>query len=276
MAVLLALGSALAYGLSDFIGGLLSRRTGVWSVAVVGQVASTICTAAVATLVAGDPVVADWIWGGVAGIGSGVGTAFLYRGLAGGRMSVVAPVSAVGAAMLPVLVGVVTGERPSAVTWLGVGCALPAIWLVSRSREDDLRPAGAGVLDGVLAGLGFGALFTALGQVPDDAGLGPLALAQGVSVVVIITLALALRSDWLPRDRFAAVAVTAGLLGSFATGLFLLSTQSGLLTVAAVLSSLYPATTVLLAALVLHERIDRAQGLGLLLAAAAVGLVAAG
>lgn len=276
MVVLLALGSALAYGLADFVGGLLSRRTGVWSVATVGQATATLCTALVALLVAGDPVAGDWVWGATAGVGSGVGTVFLYRGLAGGRMSVVAPVSAVGAAVLPGLVGVATGERPAALTWLGVACAFPAIWLVSRPQRGDAEASRGGVLDGLLAGLGFGALFTALGQVPDAAGLGPLALAQAVSVVVIVAIAVALRTAWVPRDRYAAAAAVAGLLGALATGLFLLATQSGLLTVAAVLSSLYPATTVLLAALVLRERIGRAQGLGLLLAAAAVGLVAAG
>lgn len=276
MVVLLALGSALAYGLADFVGGLLSRRTGVWSVAAVGQATSTVCTAVVALLVTGDPGAGDWIWGATAGVGSGVGTVFLYRGLASGRMSVVAPLSAVGAALLPVLVGIAAGERPAALTWLGVGCAFPAIWLVSRTRDGTTPPARGGVVDGLLAGVGFGVLFTTLGQVPDSAGLGPLALAQAVSVVVIVAIAVTLRSSWLPRDRFAAAAGVAGLLGAVATGLFLLATQSGLLAVAAVLSSLYPAATVLLAALVLHERIGRAQGLGLLLAATAVGLVAAG
>lgn len=278
MVVLLALGSALAYGLSDFVAGLLSRRTGVWSVAVVGQVTSTLCTTLVAWRVPGDPVAVDWVWGAVAGGGSGVGTVFLYRGLARGRMGVVAPLSAVGAALVPVLVGLVAGERPDALTWLGVACAFPAIWLISRS------PSGAGctvrrasgVVDGIVAGLGFGVLFAALGQVPDSAGLGPLALTQGASVVVIVAIAIVAGGDWRPRDRFAALGATAGLLGAAATGLFLLATHAGLLIIAAVLSALYPATTVLLAAGLLHERIHRAQGWGLLLAATAVGLVAAG
>lgn len=279
MVVLLALGSAVAYGLSDFVGGILSRRMRVFAVAVVGQSVSTAGTGVATLLFPGAPTTPDWVWGAVAGVGSGIGAAFLYRGLASGRMSVVAPLSAVAAALLPVAAGFISGERPTLVTWLGVVCAFPAIWLVSRAAEeapDDDRAHRAGVADGLLAGLGFGSLFAALGQVDDGSGLGPLALAQATSVVAIVALAVALRQPWFPRYRGEAAASIAGLLGALATSLFLLSTQSGLLTVAAVLSSLYPASTVLLAALLLHERIRRSQGLGLLLAGAAVALVAAG
>ena len=135
MAVLLALGSAVAYGLSDFIGGILARRARVFAVAVVGQTASTAGTGVPAMLFfSGEPATPDWVWGAVAGVGSGLGAVFLYRGLASGRMSVVAPLSAVAAALLPAVVGFISGERPTVVTWLGVACAFPAIWLVSRFR----------------------------------------------------------------------------------------------------------------------------------------------
>ena len=278
MVVLLALGSAISYGLADFLGGVLARRTTVWAVAVVAQLASAFCTTLVALFSGGQPAPADWWWAAVAGVGSGVGTVFLYRGLAAGRMSVVAPLSAVGAAIVPVFVGVVSGERPDTVTWVGVAVAFPAIWLVSQSAQlsSEEPTRRAGVLDGLLAGLGFGALFAALGQIPGSAGLRPLALSQGVSVLVIVAIATVLRRRWVPRGRHAAAAVAVGAAGALATGLFLLATQAGLLTVAAVLSSLYPATTVLLATMVLHERIHRSQGVGLALAAVAVGLVAAG
>ena len=277
MVVVLALGSAVAYGLSDFVGGMLSRRTSAWAVAVSAQAAATVILALLALVTGGEPGPDDWLWGSLSGVGGGVGAAFLYRGLATGSMSVVAPISAVGAALVPVVVGVVTGERPTVVTWAGVACALPAIWLVSQADEhQDPANPGAGLVDAVLAGLGFGLLFSALGQVSDEAGFGPLSLSYAVSVLATVVLAVALRAAWLPRDRAAAVAAGAGVLGSAATALFLLATQTGLLAVASVLSSLYPATTVLLAALVLHERIGRGQGLGLALAALAVALVAAG
>jgi uncharacterized membrane protein len=279
MAVVLALCSALAYGLSDFLGGILSRRTSAWAVAVVGQSSSTACTALVAVFVAGQPAGQDYAWAAVAGIGSGVGTGFLYRGLSSGRMAVVAPVSAVGAAVVPVLAGTLTGERLSIIVWLGIAAALPGIWLVS-STPDAGAPkrtwVAEGLVDGVLAGLGFGMLFAALGQVPDSAGLWPLALCQLVSVPAVVVLAAMLSAAWVPRGSTVRWAVLAGPLGATATGAFLLATQQGYLTVAGVLSSLYPASTVLLAAVVLHERVHRAQGVGLLLCGIAVALVAGG
>lgn len=293
MAVLLALCSALAYGFSDFLGGVLSRRTSAWSVAVVAQTSSASCTALVALFVPGDPAAVHFGWALLAGVGSGTGAAFLYRGFAAGRMSVVAPVSAVGAALVPVLVGVVTGERPAPLVWVGVVVALPAIWLVSSTPAPAPTspdpPSGTlsgtgvaaagltgGLLDGVLAGLGFGVLFAALGQVPESAGWWPLALCQAVGVPAVVLLAVVLGASWVPRGRTVRLAAFVGPLGAIATGLFLLSSQQGFLTVAGVLASLYPASTVVLAALVLHENVHRAQGVGLGLCALAVVLVAGG
>jgi drug/metabolite transporter (DMT)-like permease len=278
MAVLLALCSALAYGLSDFLGGILSRRTSAWSVAVVGQTSSAVCTSLVALLVAGDPARASFGWGVVAGVGGGMGTGFLYRGFASGRMGVVAPVSAVGAALVPVLTGTITGERPSTLTWLGILAALPGIWLVSSSPDapGTRGSLAEGFVDGVLAGLGFGVLFAALGQVPDSAGWWPLAVCQVVSVLAVVAIAVLMRAPWVPRGRVVRLAVLTGPLGATATAAFLLATQRGFLTVAGILASLYPASTVLLATLLLHERIHRAQGVGLAFCAVAVAFVAGG
>lgn len=278
MGVVLALGAAVAYGLSDFVGGLASRRTTPWPVAFLAAVGGLAGAATVAFVRGGDPATADLVWGAVAGVGSGGGSVFLYRGLATGRMGVVAPVSAVGAAVVPVVVGLATGERPSTLTLLGVVAALPGIWLVARVPEADptAGPEHTGFLDGVLAGLGFGLLFVALGQVPDDAGFWPLAATQAASLVTICLIATVLRQSWVPTARSEWWGAGAGLVATAAVLMFLLATQSGLLTVAAVLTSLYPAFTILLAAVVLHEQIHRAQGYGLLLCGAAVTLVAAG
>jgi drug/metabolite transporter (DMT)-like permease len=280
--VILALGSALAYGLSDFLGGLFSRHSSVWPVAVVVQTSGAVFVLAASLLFAGDPTATHLVWGLLSGLGSGLGTAFLYRGLATGRMSVVAPLSAVGAAVLPVVVGVVTGDRPTVLAWVGIAFALPAIWLVSAGEGDEsitgehVSRTGAGVLDGILAGLGFGFLFVALGQVPDGAGLVPAGLGMAASILVVVALAVGLRQPWVPRDPRAVSAVSVGVLAAVATVLFQLATQSGLLTIASVLSSLYPAFTVLLAVLVLREHIHRGQAVGLALAGAAVTLVAVG
>lgn len=279
MAVVLSLLSALAYGVSDFLGGLFTKRSGPWQTAVVGQSSSAVCTVVVATVVAGDPGGTDWLWGVVGGAGTGIGAVFLYRGLANGRMSVVAPLSAVVCALLPVAVGLVTGDRPGPLVLVGIVVAFPAIALVSRVVEDDAVAAAAhrgGTLDGLLAGIGFGVLFVALGQVGDDAGLWPLALAQGVSAATVVVVAVGLRQPWVPRGRPAWRALLMGPLGATATTAFLLASREGLLSVVSVISSLYPATTVLLATLVLKERIQAWQGVGLALAATAVTLVALG
>jgi drug/metabolite transporter (DMT)-like permease len=280
MAVLLALASALAYGLSDFVGGLVARRTSAWSVAVVGSLTAATCTAVLAAFAPGDPSAADLAWAGLAGIGSGAGAGFLYRGFAAGRMGVVAPVSAVGAAVVPLLVGVVSGERPVALAWVGIAAALPGIWLVSREPvpedAEHHSATAAGVVDGLLAGLGFGMLFAALGQIPDSAGLWPLALTQLLSVPTVVVIAGLMREPWLPRHQAAWNAVWCGLLSTVATATFLLATQRGFLTISGVLASLYPAFTILLAAMLLKEHIHRAQAIGLVLCGGAVALVAAG
>ena len=280
MAVLLALCSAVAYGVSDFIGGAVARRASAWQVAVVAQLSSTLCILLVASLLPGSPTGHDLAWGAVAGIGSGLGTGFLYRGFASGRISVVSPVSAVGSAAVPVLVGAATGERPSVLIWAGIALALPGIWAVSAvpgtSAEGNRGSLGEGLLDGVLSGLGFGGLFAALGQVPSSAGLLPLVAANAVSVPTVVVLALALRSSWRPRGRTVWWALAAGPFGASATAAFLLASQRGFLSVAGVLSALYPATTVLLAVALLHERIHRLQAVGLALCALAIALVAGG
>lgn len=279
MAILLSLLSAAAYGLADFVGGVTSKKASPWAVALVMQVSGTILVLLLTLVVDGDPTRTDLLWGAVAGIGNGFGTAFLYRGLSTGRMGVVAPISGVGAALVPVAVGVLAGERPTSLVWFGIAAALPGIWLVSRDHgPEDISgatPTTSGVLDGVLAGLGFGSLFAALAQVPEEAGFLPLAVNQVVAGVVIVAVATAVRAPWVPR-RSALPGAGAGALGALATGSFMVASQGGHLTVTAVIASLYPAFTVVLAATVLRERIHLGQAAGLLLCGVAVGLVAVG
>jgi drug/metabolite transporter (DMT)-like permease len=276
--ILLSLVAAAAYGLSDFNGGTFAKRAGAWSVSLVAQCAGAVLVLAAALLLGGSPTGTDLLWALLGGLGNGFGTAYLYRGLASGRMGVVAPVSGVGAVVVPVLAGVVAGERPGLLVWVGVALALPAIWLVSREPVEAL-PGGrgpTGVIDGLVAGLGFGTLFAALAQVPGSAGLLPLALNQAVAGVVIVAVASLLRAPWVPRNRYALGGVVSGALGALATGAFQVATHHGYLAIAAVVTSLYPAFTVLLAATVLHERVHRAQAIGLALCAGAVVLVAGG
>ncbi|RNL79630.1 EamA family transporter [Nocardioides marmorisolisilvae] len=273
MTVALALVAAFFYGLSDFLGGVFSRRTSVWPVGLLACVGATFGSVVIATFTSGDPTGHDFAWALLAGVGSGSGTAFLYRGLASGRMGVVAPVSAVGAVVVPLVAGVATGERPPIASWIGIALALPGIWLVSR--EDDAAPSGSsGLLDGIFAGLGFGLLFAALGQVPtEEAGYWPLVATNTVSVLSLVVVALAVGGSLVPRNRVDLGGLLAGGLASLAVLFFALANSHGLLSIAAVITSLYPAFTVIFAVGLLREHVHRAQAVGLAFCAASVVLV---
>jgi drug/metabolite transporter (DMT)-like permease len=279
MTVVLALVSAIMYGVSDFVGGFASRRTSVWPVGLLACAGGLVGAVLIALAEPGDPTSADLGWGLLAGLGSGSGTAFLYRGLASGRMGVVAPVSAVGAVLVPLLVGLLSGERPAVLAWVGILLALPGIWLVSREEGTVDGTTGGladGLVDGIAAGIGFGVLFAALGQVPDSAGYWPLVASQGASVLALAAVALLLGGDPVPRRIAELWGLVPGVLATLAVLFFVLATHHGLLSVAAVITSLYPAFTVLLAVVVLREHIHRVQAVGLLLCALTVACVSAG
>ncbi len=290
LTVLLGLAAGLGYGLADFVGGLASRRVHYAVVSVIGTATAVVITFAALLALPGTPTAQALTWGTIAGLGGGFGGLMLYRGLGIGRMGVVAPLSALGTAVIPVIVGVALGDRPSVPAWAGIALALPAIWLVSTSGEalpaasSDSPSAGrggleAGVVEGLLAGLGFALLLIGLSLGGDGVGLWPVAASQGSALVVMGAAMLgALRlpaNRTLPR-REAGLAVSAGLFGGVGAIAYLLATQAGLLSVVAVITSLYPASTVLLSAVVLHERIHGRQLGGLALAVAAVVLIVLG
>lgn len=280
MSVILALAAAVAYGASDFIGGLLSRRASFLQVAAVAQTFATIAIllALPFTTHAGPPAIALG-WGTAGGGGGALGVLALYRGLGSGRMAVVAPISGVIAAALPALAGFVLGERPSALALAGIALALPAVWLVSSGDKQGTGGEGgsaAGAIDGLLAGLGFGLLFLALGRGGEGAGLWPVAVAAISSLVVLVIAAVIGGATRLPSPRVAAGAAAVGGLGAAATVLFFLATHRGLLALVSVLTSLYPAVTVLLARLTLGERFGRLQTVGMGMAAVAIVLIVAG
>ena len=262
--ILLALASAVSYGASDFVGGVGARRSSPWQILLVGQVAGMLALFIAALLRRGEPVASDFAWAVLAGVGSAAGGLFLFRGMARGRMGLVAPISAVGAATLPVLVGVALGERPGLLVWAGMAIALPGIWLVSREAGRDRPPRSwAALLDGAVAGAGFGLLFIALAQIRADAGLLPLAANQLTGAVLTLGAALLLRQPWRPTRDVLAWGGASGLLGAAGTLTFVLSSGATSLGIAAVLTSLYPAVTVLLAAGVLRERLTASQGAGI-------------
>jgi len=277
MGILLALASALLYGGSDFGGGLASRRLGSLQVAAVGSAAATVLAWATLILVGGPgPSLRAVAWGLASGLAGGVGTLVLYRGLARGQMSVVGPLSAVGAAVVPVVAGVALGERPSLLSVAGVLVALPAIVLVaaSGSVRGKLGATPKGLLDGLAAGLAFGILFIGLAQAGRNAGLWPVASEQTGALLVTLAVAVKTREPLRIPLRAAGLPVLVGASGMAATLAYFYATHFSMLAIAAVLVSLYPGVTVLLARTLLHERFTPAQRAGLGLCALAIAAIA--
>ncbi|HEX6447284.1 MAG TPA: EamA family transporter [Streptosporangiales bacterium] len=278
IAVGLALLCALTYGSSDFVAGLTSRRMHYVRVGLLAQCAAAAATWAAVPMTGGTLTMRAVLWGALSGVGGGVGTVALYRGLGRGQMAVAGPVSAAGAAVVPAVAGLLFGERPSALTWAGVGLVVPAILLISSGSDDRTRPRGGpveGAVDGLVAGLGFGLLFLGLGRAGHGSGLWPTAFGAIVSLAVLVVAAVVMRRRIQgPRGTTAQrlASIGSGLLGAAATITYLVSARFGLLVVVAVLASLYPGITVLLARVVLHERMTAWQLAGL--AVAAAGIVA--
>ena len=274
MGILLALAAALLYGSSDFGGGLAARRLGSLRVAVVGSAAATVLAWATLILVGGPgPSLRAVAWGLASGLAGGAGTLVLYRGLARGQMSVVGPLSAVGAAVVPVAAGVALGERPSLLSVAGVLVALPAIVLVAASGSVRGK-LGAGLLDGLAAGLAFGILFIGLAQAGRNAGLWPVASEQTGALLITLALAVKTREPLRIPLRAAGLPVLVGASGMAATLAYFYATHFSMLAIAAVLVSLYPGITVLFARTLLHERFTPAQRTGLGLCALAIAAIA--
>jgi drug/metabolite transporter (DMT)-like permease len=271
MPALLALASACTFGVADFLGGVATRRTHVVAVTWLTNVAGAALAFVLVLVVEGRWSAGAIVWGGLGGICGLAGLLLLYQGLAIGPNRLVSPLSAVIAAVVPVVVGVASGDRPGTLAIGGLCLAPIAVWLVAGG---DFRLAGASrvpLLLGVGAGLGFGTFFAVLAQAPDDAGAVPLLAARVVSVSVLTIAAVVVRPS-PPSAAALGVAVAAGALDMTANGFFLWSTLDGELAIVGALVSLFPATTVLLAVLVLGERLDRSQlaGLGLAITAAAL------
>jgi len=282
IATFFALAAAFGYGLGDFIAGMLSRRLHYAVVAVVSGIAALLTTVvALGSLPSVLPTQSAFAWGAASGIGTAVGTLALFRGLGRGRMGIVAPVSGVTAAAIPVVVGVVIGDRPGLVAWVGVVLAVLAIWLVSAEEDAaESDPDGprlaTSVSDGFLAGVGFAILFIGLNFAGDGSGLWPV-LASELAALIVFAAAFLVALPTIDRRRPATRDLgMSGLVGVFGAGstiAYFLATTAGLLSIVTVLASLYPAVTVVLAIIVAHESVGRRQSLGLVLACVAIAMI---
>ncbi|CAM5305624.1 DMT family transporter [Streptomyces canus] len=274
MGPLLALASAVCYGIVDFTGGLLSRRAHFAAVTFLGQVGGLLLATAAALLLPAEAVrPVDLLWGALSGVGSGVAMHFLNRGLSHGAMSVVVPVSAVTGVGLSVVCGVLLGDRPTAVAWLGIALSVPALWMVCGGGADG---GGGGVPDGLLASAGVALQYIALAQAGASSGLWPVAAGRVAAVLVLLPAAARNpRRLRLPPVR-AVQAVLVGAGAALGLILYLLAAQRQLLAVAVVLASLYPALPVILGLALLHERLSRKQVVGLAGAGVATVLLSLG
>ena len=276
MAVVLALGSAVVYGASDFLGGLASRRATVFGVVALSQLTGLVALLALLPWLGGPVTLADVGWGAAAGLVGATGLLIFFQALSRGVMSVIAPVTAVTAAAVPVLAGLLGGNRIGPVAGSGIMLALIAVVLVSADgglgQLRTARPASLGAP--LAAGTAFGCFFVMLDRTSADAGLTPLVAARIASFVLVVVVALVGKRS-LRVGRTALPFVLASGVGDMtANALFLLATQQGAeLAIVGVLASLYPVSTVVLAQVVLRERLVLAQLAGLASAFAAVVLI---
>jgi drug/metabolite transporter (DMT)-like permease len=273
----LGLAAAILYGLGDFAGGFASRRHGALTVLTYSYPVGAVLMAAMMPFFGGHlsgRVVLFGVLGGMAGL---LGVSLMYHLMITAPMNVISPVTAVLAAIVPVVFAFGIGERPAVAAWFGIVVGMLAVLLVSRTADDHPHGRiGLGVLVlALLSGVGFGGYFVFLARAGDESGLWPLVVSRIASAILILPLSAGFHAFTVVRGRSLPIIAVAGACDALANMFFLLASRAGLLSLASVLTSLYPAVTVLLAVLLLHEHTSRVQRAGLVLAAASIVLITA-
>jgi drug/metabolite transporter (DMT)-like permease len=276
VAIILAGMSALMYGAADFCGGLGARKTPLFTVLLFSQLVGLVVAVA-ASLAMGLalPPARDLAWGALAGVCGVLGLGALYTALATTPVAVASPVAAVVGAVIPVVLGLTAGERPAVIAWVGIALAVPSIVLLTAGP----RAAGSAgkvrraALLGAAAGLGFGLFFYAVSRTSSSAGLWPLVAARIATISIATLFSLVTRRPLTPTRAALPVVALSGALDMGANIAFLLASRAGMLSIAAVVTSLYPGPTVLLAVLVFRERLSGFRVAGLALALAGVALI---
>lgn len=271
-AAMLALTAATCWGSGDFTSGLATRRSDAFRSVLIAYCVGLIALVIIALARAEPfPSPAYLGWGALAGLSGMIGLIFLLRGFAAGRMGIVAPVSAVLATAIPVVLNAVTEGLPGSLQFVGFGVALVGIWLLSRPERLGARPEGLGMA--VVAGLGFAGFFIFLDQIGKEAVFWPLVAGRAAACVVMAVFALATHRPLLLRQSPLGLLTLAGVLDVAGNLFFLLAVQYGRLDVTAVLASLYPAVTAVLARLVIKEHMTRLQVTGVGAAMLAIVLI---
>ncbi len=270
--VAFALAASITWGAGDFSGGLATRRAQVLSVVVVAYSVGFVMLIGLA-LVWSEPFPAtlDLIWGSMAGLAGAIGLVAFYQALAVGRMGIVAPFAAMLSAATPVLYGAFIEGLPGPIQLIGFMLAFIAVGLISGLGVVKGRPRGLGLAS--LAGLGFGSFYILISRVSHGSIFWPLAAARFSSLLFLLAVVLIRNQKLLPEKSVWPVVLLAGALDVTGNVFFVLASHAGRLDVAAILSSLYPAVTVLLATLILRERVTRLQAIGIVVALVAIPLI---
>ncbi|GAA5086506.1 DMT family transporter [Nocardia iowensis] len=284
-AVVLALVAALGYGVSDFFGGVAARKVTALRVVIYSYPFSVALVLLLLPFVDGTPDAASMGWGLAAGVASGVAVWWFYAALASGPMAVVSPLTAVLVAGIPVLMGLVIGERPGPLAFTGIAFALVAVLLVSRESPDEVTEEITGgrelrftkkvALLTVGSGVAFGFMFVFLHETTASAGLWPLLAQRAAATGVVWVIALSAGQFERLRGEPLRLAFYISVLDVIGNAALLYAFHGSMLSLVSVIGSLYPAATVLLAMVLLGERVGRQQQVGMVLALVAVGLIAA-
>lgn len=275
LAIAFGLTSAAAWGAADFTGGLASRRTGAYQAVFYGEVIGQAVIVVVSLLVAQPiPGLSIWLVAIAAGALGTSGLLLLYHSMTKGLMSIATPVSALLAALLPVVIGSILEEPPGALVILGFIFALSAVWLISQSPDGvkDLLSHLAQLRLPLLAGVGFGLYFILMHSATRTATFWPMVASRLGGILILIVYMSLSRQSWIPNKAAYSMMLLNGLLDISGNLFFVLAGQAGRLDVAAVLSSLYPGSTVLLAWIFLRERLSRTQWMGIFAALIAIVL----
>lgn len=273
LAVASGLGSAASWGAGDFSGGMATRRGNVYSAVIISEIVGLIVLAIMA-FISGETL-PPWhylAWAAMAGVFGTLGLTGLYQAMSIGQMGVAAPVSAVLAAALPALIGLILEGLPGPLKMVGFALGLVGLWLISRSEGHGVTPVGFRLA--ILAGLGFAGYFIFIDQATKVALFWPLVFARFLSTFVIFGIARALRQPWQATRSSMPWIVGAGVCDVGGNFFFATATQLGRLDISAVMVSAAPMFTILLAMLVVKERLNRWQIAGITLMLAAIVLFA--
>lgn len=277
MVIFYALLSAISYGAADFLGGFSSRKNAATTVVAWSQGMGLLTVLITAPLMGAVSVPAtDLLWGMAAGVAGAIGVGILYFGLANGLASIISPVAAVTGAAVPVVFGIIMGERPTTLTWVGIILALAAIILLSQEKSEKREHVLRSMQIGLLSGLAFSGFFILIAQTGKDSGMWPLLAARCTTVPVFFIVSILTGQKIKLIKGTGRVTMASGFLDMAANIFYLLAARTGNLILAVILTALYPAPTVFFQKLFIKEELNLSKITGLILAIAGAALIGIG